>query len=121
MLILLVIAKRSPVVNDLFIIDRKLTITLAFITQSYFAVPKNIRLNFKHYFIAKVLNKQELQQIAFNHSSAIDYEDFTILYKKTTAKPYFLSKSYYCCIKFFTTSFKFQKEFLRKNIKTFQY
>ena len=41
-----------------------------------------------HYFITKIPNKQELQQIAFNHSSDIDFKDFINLYKKCTAKPY---------------------------------
>ena len=66
---------------------RKLNLSLVFITKFYFAVPKNIRLNSTHYFIMKIPNKKELQQIAFNHSSDIDFKDFTILYTKYTAKP----------------------------------
>ena len=46
-----------------------LIINVIFITQPYFAVPKNIRQNSTRYFIMKIPNKQELQQIAFNHSS----------------------------------------------------
>ena len=57
-------------------------------TQTYFAVPKNIRLNYVHYFIIKIPNKQELQEIAFNHSSDIDFEGFMNLYKQCTANPY---------------------------------
>ena len=57
-------------------------------TQTYFAVPKNIRLNSVHYFIIKIPNKQELQEIAFNHSSDIDFEGFMNLYKQCTANPY---------------------------------
>ena len=64
----------------------KLNISLVFIKKSYFAVPKNIRLNSVHYFIMKNPNKQELQQIAFNHSSDIDFKDFMNIYKKCTAK-----------------------------------
>ena len=56
--------------------------------QSYFAVPKNTRLNSKHYFILKIPNKQVLQQIAFNHSSDIDFKGFMNLYKTFAAKPY---------------------------------
>ena len=59
--------KLNPIVTELFIRGRKLNISLAFITQSYFVVPKNIRLNSTHYFIMKIPNKRELQQIAFNH------------------------------------------------------
>ena len=57
--------KRNPIVAELFITGRKLTISLIFITQSYFAIPKNIRLNSMHYFVMKIPNKQELQQIDF--------------------------------------------------------
>ena len=80
--------ERNPVVTELFIRVRKLNIFLAFISQSYFPVPKNIIPNSMHYYIMKVPNKQELQQIAFNHSSDIDFKDFINLYKKCTAKPY---------------------------------
>ena len=58
--------KLNPIVTDLFIRGRKLNISV-FVTQSYFAVPKNIRLNSTHYFIMKIPNKPKLQQIAFNH------------------------------------------------------
>ena len=80
--------KLNPIVTELFIRGRKLNISVVFITQSYFAVPKNIRVNSTHYVIMKILNKQELQQIAFNHSSDIDFRDFMNLYKKFTAKRY---------------------------------
>ena len=76
--------KLNPIVTELIIRGR--TFSLAFITQSYFAVPKNIRLNSAHYFIMKILNKQELQQIGFNYSSDIEFKDFLNLYKKCTAK-----------------------------------
>ena len=80
--------KLNPIVTELFIRGRKLNISLVFITQSYFAVPKNLRLNSTHYFVMKIPNKRELQQIAFNHSSDIDFQDFMNLYKKSTAEPY---------------------------------
>ena len=57
----------NPIVTKLFIRDRKPNISFVVITQSYFAVPNNIRLNSMHCFIIKTKNKQELQQIAFNH------------------------------------------------------
>ena len=75
--------KLNPIVTELFIRGRKLNIPLVFITQSYFAVPKNIRLNSTHYFVMKIPNKRELQQIAFNHSLDIDFQDFM-----NTAKTY---------------------------------
>ena len=60
--------KLNPIVTELFIRGGKLNISLVFITQSYFAVPKNIRQNSTHYFIMKIPNKQEFQQITFDHS-----------------------------------------------------
>ena len=54
--------KLNPIVTELFIRDRKLSIFLAFIIQSYFAVPKNIRLNSTHCFIMKIPNKQKLNK-----------------------------------------------------------
>ena len=74
--------------NKNIIQERKLNISLVFITQSYFAVPKNIELNSTHCSVIKILNKRELQQIAFNHSSNIDFQDFMNLYKKCTVKSY---------------------------------
>ena len=78
----------NPIVTELFIRGRKLNISLVFITQSYFAVPKDIRLISKHYFIMKILDKRELQQIVFNHLSDIDFQDFMNLYKKCSEKQY---------------------------------
>ena len=80
--------KLNPIVTELFIRGRKLNISLVFITQSYFAMPKNIRLNSTRHFIMKVTNKWELQQIVFSHSSDIDFRQFMNLYKKYTVKSY---------------------------------
>ena len=80
--------KLNPIVTELFFTVRKLNIYLIFIPQSYVALPKNIRINSKYYFIMKIPNKQELQKIACNHSSGINIKDFMNLYKKFTAKPY---------------------------------
>ena len=60
--------KLNPVVTELFIRGKKLKISLAFITQSYFTVPKNIMLSSTCYFIVKIPNRQELPRISFNHS-----------------------------------------------------
>ena len=73
--------KRNPIVIEIFIRGRKLNIYLVFITQLYSSVPKIIRLNSGHYFIMKIPNKRELQQIEFNHSSDIDFQE------KCTVKP----------------------------------
>ena len=62
--------KLYELVNELFIRGRKLTISLVFITQSHLKIP----------------NKRELQHIAHNHASDIDFKVFTNLYKKFPAK-----------------------------------
>ena len=80
--------KLKSIVTELFVRGRKLNISLVFITQSYFKVPKDVRLNTTHFFIAKIPNKRELQQIAINHSSDISTEDFVNIYRKCTAEPY---------------------------------
>ena len=59
-----------------------------FISQSYFKAPKTIRLYATHYFFMKIPNKRELQQIASNHSSDIDFKDCMKLYNDYTKEPY---------------------------------
>ena len=81
--------KLNSIVTELFIRGRKLNISLVFITQSYFKVPKDVRLNTTHFFITKILSKRELQQIAINHSSDISTENLFNIYRKCTAEPYF--------------------------------
>ena len=73
--------KLNPVVTELFIRGRKLNISIVFITQ------KDVRLNSTHFVIMKIPNKRELQQIALNHSSDIDFKDFIKIYKKCTKEP----------------------------------
>ena len=80
--------KLNSIVTELFIIGRKLNISLVFITQSYFKVPKDARLNTTHFFIMKIPNRREFQQVAISHSSDIDTKDFIKIYKKCTDKPY---------------------------------
>ena len=80
--------KFQSIIKELFIRCRKLNISLVFITQSYFSVPKDVRLNSTHYFIMKINNKRELQNIAINHSADIDYKDFMKIYRECTKEPY---------------------------------
>ena len=80
--------KLNPVVTELFVRCKKINISIVFITQSYFKVPKDVRLNSTHFFIMKIPNKRELQPIALNHSSDIDFKDFMKIYKKYTKEPY---------------------------------
>ena len=80
--------KLNSIVTELFIRGRKLNISLVFITQSYFKVPKDVRLNTTHFFITKILNNRELQQIAINHLSDISTNNFINIYRKCTTEPY---------------------------------
>ena len=80
--------KLNSIVTELFIRGRKLNISLVFITQSYFKVPKDVRLNTTHFVIAKISNKRELREIATNHSSDISVKDFVNIYRKCTIEPY---------------------------------
>ena len=81
----------NSVVTELFITGRKRDIFIVFITQSYFKVPKDVKLNYTHFFIMEIPNKRELQQIALNHSSDIDFKDFIKIYRKCIAEPYSFS------------------------------
>ena len=81
--------KLNPVVTELFIRGRKLNISIVSITQSYFKVPKDVRLNSTQFFIMKISNSRELQQVTLNHSSDIDFKDFIKIYRKCTAKSYY--------------------------------
>ena len=74
-------------IKELFIRCRKLSTSLLFISQSYFSVPKDVRLNSTHYLIMKINNKNELQNIAINHSAYIDYKDFMKIYRECTIEP----------------------------------
>ena len=61
----------QAIIKELFIRCRKLNISLAFITQCYFSVPKDVKLNSAHYLIMKINNRRELQSIAINIISGI--------------------------------------------------
>ena len=75
----------NTIITKLFIRGRKLNIYLVFITQSYFKVPEDVRLNSNHFFVVKIPNKRKLQQIALNHSSDINSKDFIKIGKECTA------------------------------------
>ena len=81
--------KLNPIVTELFIRGMKLNISIVFIIQSYSKVPEDVRLNSTHFFIMKIPNKRELQQIALNHSSDIDFKDLMKIYRKCTEKTVF--------------------------------
>ena len=67
---------------------KKLNILLVFISQSYYKVLETIRLNATDYFVMKIPNKREIQQIASNHLSGIDFKDFMKFYKDYSKEPY---------------------------------
>ena len=79
----------QTITKELFIRCRKQNISLVFITQSYFTVTKDVRLNSTHYLIMKINDRKELQNIGINHSTDIDYKDFVKIYRECTRKPYY--------------------------------
>ena len=80
--------KLNSILTELFIRDRILNISFVFITQSYFKVPNDVRLNSTHFFIMKIPDKKEIQQIALNNSSDNSAKDFIKIHKTFTAEPY---------------------------------
>ena len=62
--------------------------SLCFLTQSYFSVPKDVRLNCTHYILFKLNSKRELQNIAINHSADINYKNFIEIYRHCTKEPF---------------------------------
>ena len=76
----------QAIIKELIIRCIKLNISLAFITQSYSYVTKDVRLNSTHYLIMKINNRKELPNIAINHSADIDYNDFVKIYRECTQK-----------------------------------
>ena len=80
--------KFQYIIKELFIRCRKLNISLVYITQSSFSVPKDVKLNSTHYLMMKINNKRELRNIAINHSADIDYQDFIKIYRECANEPY---------------------------------
>ena len=85
-----IIANRrfQAIIKELFIRCRKLNISLVFITQSYFSVPKDVRLNSTDYLIMKINNRNELQNIAINHFADIPSKGFMKIYRGCTKEPF---------------------------------
>ena len=80
--------KFQVLIKEFFIRCRKMNTSLAFITQSYFSFPKDVRLNLPHYLIMKINNRKKSQNIAINVLTDIDYNDFVRIYRECTRKPY---------------------------------
>ena len=76
--------KFQAIIKELFIRCEKLNISLIFITQSYFKVPKDVRLNSTHYLIMKIHNKRELKNIAFDHLVDIECKEFVKICRNCT-------------------------------------
>ena len=82
--------KFQAIIKEFFIRCRKLNISLVFITQPYFPVLKDVRLNTIHYVIMKINNRRELKNIAFDHSTDNDYQDFKEIYRECTKELHYL-------------------------------
>ena len=98
--------KIQAIIKDLVFRCRKLNISVVFITQSYFSVPREARSNSTHYLRMKNNNRKDLKQIAIDHSTDIDYKDFLKIYRNCTNESYsFLT------IDVHTPTMKFRKNF----------
>ena len=84
--------KRNPIITISFIGGRKLNISLVFITQLCFAVPKNIGhiLHINLFGKFQLIYKLKFQQIALNHSTNTNFKDFMNLCKKMHYKTMFI-------------------------------
>ena len=80
--------KLQAITKELFIRRRNLNLSLVFITQSYFSVPKDAKINLTHFLIIKIHNKNKLKQIAIDHFVDINYKDFLKIYRNFTNEPY---------------------------------
>ena len=80
--------KFQVLIKEFFIRCRKMNTSLAFITESYFSVPKDVRLNLPHCLIMKINNRKKLQNIAINVLTDIDCNNFVRIYRECTRKPY---------------------------------
>ena len=80
--------KFKRIVKELFFRARKINVSVVFITQSYFRVLKDARLNSTHYILMKINNKKELKRIAEEKSGHLDYKDFLEIYNYCTREPY---------------------------------
>ena len=76
------------IIKELIYRVRKINISIAFITQSYFRALKDARLNSTHYILMKIGNKKELKTIAEEKSGHLDYKDFLKIYNYCTREPY---------------------------------
>ena len=104
----------QAVTKELFIRCRKLNIALVFITQSYFSVPKDLRLNSTHYLIMKINNRRELQNVSTDHSAGVNYQDLKKSYRECTKEPFnFFDNRYYVTSKW---SFMIQKKIIKRKI-----
>ena len=76
------------IIKELFYRARKINVSIVFITQSYFRVLKDARLNSTHYILMKIGNKKELKRIAEETSGHLDYKDFLKIYNYCTRETY---------------------------------
>ena len=115
--------RAEQILKGLFIRCRKLNISLCFLIQSYFSVPKDVRINCTHCILFKLNNKRELQNTAINHSADIDYKDSINIYRVCTKEPFnFLTINTTKdnkCIKNFDDALDFVKYDCQRSVKNY--
>ena len=76
------------IIKELFYRAHKINVSIVFITQSYFRILKDARLNSTHYILMRIGNKKELKIIAEEKSGHLDHKDFIKMYNYCTKDPY---------------------------------
>ena len=80
--------KYQAIPKDLFIRSRKINVSVIFISQSYFRISRDVRLNSSHFILMKLNDPREINNIANNHSLTLSNKQFINLYKKSTINKY---------------------------------
>jgi hypothetical protein len=83
----LVLEKDQKAISEYFIRGRKLGISMAYLTQSYFKCPKIIRINCSYILIKKLSSRKDLNLILSDFALGVDPKELGVLYKKATADP----------------------------------
>lgn len=84
----MVVERDQKVIEDLFIRGRKRNASLIYLSQSYFDIPKTIRLNCNYVILFNLGNKRELTELHKVYATRIDKDEFMKLYREATNTPY---------------------------------
>jgi hypothetical protein len=84
----MVLERKQDAIEEAFIRARKKNTSCIYISQSYFKIPKTIRLNSTYFILNKIATRKEITQIASDHATTIEYDEFMKIYRKATEEPH---------------------------------